>query len=93
MDKSDDQNFLNYEIWVQLKLREFLRLGYGNISEKDLWTYFTTYRWKKGRPEHYHQAVSDIMQATPNDYFNYETLKAQVYEVKSIDQLDLDGLF
>lgn len=92
MKESLDQEYSMYKDWLKLKASEFTRLGYANINEKDLWEYLSTYRWKKGRPKRYHQAVKDIMRITINDYFNFETVKAQVYDVKPMNELDLDGL-
>ena len=33
------------------------------------------------------------MAIEPNDYFTYASLKAQVYNVSSLDEMDLNDLF
>lgn len=92
MEAQDALSFCQYELWLESKAKDFYRQGYANVSSHDLWEYLTSYRWKKGTPSRYYEIVNDIMKITPNQYFNYESLKAQVYDVKTIDQYDLSNL-
>lgn len=92
MNKVNEEKVHPYGKWLSLKRSELMKMGYGKITENDLWEYLVTYRWKKERPARYSKIVRDIMHISVNDYFTYETLKAQIYEVSSLDQLDLDGL-
>ena len=85
-------SFYTYEVWLTSKAKDFEKQGYASVTARDLWNYLISYRWKKGEPSLYYEVVSDIMDITPNQYFNYESVKAQVYDVKSIDKYDLSNL-
>ncbi len=93
MADSLHRNFLSYKYWIKRKKNDFSKKGYDNVSLDDLWLYFSHYRWKHHRPDHYIQAVREILTLTPNEYFNYATLKAQVYDVKDMEEYDLSQLF
>ncbi len=82
----------DYEVWLKKKLIEFRQNGYDEISLEDLWEYCTAYKWKHYRPSRYYQIVDDILTITLNDYFNYASLKAQVYNISSLDDMELDDL-
>lgn len=82
-----------YEIWLNLIKNSFAEQGYEKVTTADLWDYCVHFLWKHKRPERYSEEVQDIMKIEPNDYFNYVSLKAQVYNVSSLDEMDLDDLF
>lgn len=82
----------NFDVWVGKKQKDFLKEGYSEISSEDIWEYCTEFKWKRGMPQRYHQKVSDILSLTVNDYFNYASLKAQVYDVASLDDMEIDDL-
>ena len=85
-------DFEQYELWLQKKQKEFLRNGYDHVSIEDLWEYCTEFLWKHQRPERYYQEIEDILSIQLNDYFNYASLKAQVYSISSLDEMELDDL-
>ncbi|MDO5457207.1 MAG: post-transcriptional regulator [Atopococcus tabaci] len=82
-----------YAFWLTKKKRDFTAQGYYNVSQEDIWNYFEYYSWKNDRPDHYFAAISDILSLTPNEYFNYATLKAQIHDVKDMNDYDLSKLF
>ena len=82
-----------YEVWLNIIKDSFAKQGYNEVSTDDLWEYCQQFLWKHKRPERYFGEVRDIMAIEPNDYFTYASLKAQVYNVSSLDEMDLDGLF
>lgn len=82
-----------YEVWLNIIKDSFAKQGYNEVSTDDLWEYCQQFLWKHKRPERYFEEVRDIMAIEPNDYFTYASLKAQVYNVSSLDEMDLDGLF
>ncbi|WP_256864645.1 post-transcriptional regulator [Marinilactibacillus piezotolerans] len=86
------QSFFNYEIWLRMKQEEFSMHGYDQVTVDDLWKYCNTFLWKHSRPERYHQEVKAIMDITLNDYFNFASLEAQVYNVSSLDEMELEDL-
>jgi len=86
------KDFSRYDVWLKQKLTEFKKHGYDQVSLEDLWEYCTDFMWKHHKQKRYHQEVSDIMAIDANDYFNYASLKAQVYSVSSLDEMELDDL-
>ena len=92
MTGTTNSDYQKYEAWLKVKSREFARNGYDSIQPEDLWKYFDTFHWKKGRPARYHQQIKDIMTVQPNDYFNYASLDAQIYSNVSLDEMDLNDL-
>ncbi len=89
-DVQHDQD--TYNRWLKLKQEEFTSQGYNNVEKSDIWSYFERYKWKKEVPQYYHEVVQDIVDLTSNDYFNYARIKAQVYDVKDIEEYDLTEL-
>ncbi|GAB2478784.1 hypothetical protein GCM10008929_00750 [Alkalibacterium psychrotolerans] len=81
-----------YAVWLDHKLKEFRRQGYSEITVEDLWDYCINFLWKHKEPNRYYQKVNDIASISLNDYFNYASLKAQVYNVTSLDEMELDDL-
>ena len=86
-------NYPRYEKWLSLKSSQFAKLGYPSISEKDLWVYFRTFKWKHESSLRYYEAIKQIMDTEPNDYFNFASLDAQVHSPGSLGEINLDGLF
>lgn len=86
-------DFALYEYWIRLKQKDFFRLGYDRVTKHDLWRYCTKYLWKHHRPDHYYHEVHDILSIEPNDYFTFASLEAQVYNVPSLEEMQLDDLF
>lgn len=86
------KDFSRYDVWLQKKLDEFKTQGYNQITLEDLWEYCTAFMWKHHKRERYYQEVNDIMSIETNDYFNYASLKAQVYSVSSLDEMEFDDL-
>ncbi|MGX7419652.1 post-transcriptional regulator [Carnobacterium gallinarum] len=80
------------EPWLALKVKEFAKLGYPYISEDDLWNFLISFRWKRATPDHYYQQIKQIVTLTPNDYLDFASLQAQIYQVESLEEMDLDGL-
>lgn len=85
-DKEDFHYLLTRAVLV------FSRSGYENVTTEELWIYLTKFRWRNKHPKRYYQVIRDILKITPNDYFNYIQIKAQVYDVKSMDEYDLSDL-
>lgn len=79
-------------IWLQLKQKEFIKLGYDQVTASDLLEYCTNLRWKNNQPKYYFELVNNIMKITPNDYFNYASLDAQVYSVEPLSKMKIDDL-
>ena len=82
-----------YEAWLNMIIDSFAAQGYKKVTTEDLWDYCVSFLWKHKRPERYHEEVKDIMAIKPNDYFTYASLKAQVYNVSSLEEMNLDDLF
>lgn len=89
MSQEGKQTSRLYSYWLARKKNEFADLGYHSVTLEDIWSYFKNYLWKKEKPRNFIQRVRDIVNLTPNDYFNYATLKAQVYDVKSLNEYDM----
>ncbi|SFH77285.1 post-transcriptional regulator [Pisciglobus halotolerans] len=79
--------------WIDLKVKEFHHLGYPQITTEDIWRYLKTFRWKKEIPVHYYQQINDILNLMPNHYLDFASLEAQVYQVRSLDEMNLNDLF
>lgn len=86
------KDFSQYDVWLKKKLDELKKHGYNQISLDDLWEYCINFMWKHHKREKYYQEVNDIMSINANDYFNYASLKAQVYSVSSLDEMEFDDL-
>lgn len=82
-----------YVVWLNLIKDSFAAQGYEKVTIEDLWDYCISFLWKHKRPKKYFEEVQDIMDIQPNDYFTYASLKAQVYNVSSLDEMNLDDLF
>ncbi|MCY3025096.1 MULTISPECIES: post-transcriptional regulator [Aerococcus] len=76
----------------QKKAREFKRAGYPKISRQDVEKYFTDFAWKHQLPASYQERKQAIKQLTINQYFDYLQLEATVYDVPSLDHIDIQSL-
>ena len=85
-------SFSQYEPWINLKAKEFSRLGYSEIKAEDIWNYLVKFCWKRKQPGHYHACVKQIMSIEPNHYLDFASLEAQV-KVASLDEMDLNAFF
>lgn len=88
-----EQDKTEYEVWLRIIKDLFAKQGYQEVSIDDLWEFCLNFLWKHKRPNRYFEEVRDIMAIEPNDYFTYASLKVQVYEVSSLDDMDLNDLF
>ncbi len=75
-----------------MKQEQFSKNGYDQVTIEDLWKYCLTFLWKNFRPERYHEEVKAIMDIELNDYFNYASLEAQVYNVTSLEDMDFNDI-
>lgn len=84
--------FSQYEPWIRLKIKDFNRLGYNQITSEDLWRYLKQFCWKHEEPAHYHAGVKQVMEINPNNYLDFASLEAQV-KVPSLDEMDMNDFF
>lgn len=82
-----------YEVWLNITKDSFAEQGYQKVTTEDLWDYCINFLWKHDSPKRYFEKVQAIMAIKPNDYFTYASLKAQVYNVSSLDEMNLTDLF
>lgn len=92
MAKENEEMF-EYEVWLNIVKDSFAEQGYEKVLTEDLWDYTVNFLWKHERPNRYYEEIRDIMEIEPNDYFTYASLKAQVYNVSSLDEMNLKDLF
>ena len=90
---AEEHKIEDFDVWLNIIKDSFANQGYEKVSMEDLWEYCEKFLWKHARPARYFEKVRDIMAIEPNDYFTYVSLKAQVYNVSPLDEMDLDGLF
>ena len=91
----ESRQILSYERidpWLTLKVKEFTKEGYPTITEDYLWRFLVSFSWKRTTPEHYYQQIKQIVRITVNDYLDFASLEAQVYQVESLSEMDLEGL-
>lgn len=79
--------------WFELKVSEFSKEGYSNIEADDLILCFKSFVWKHSIPSYYYQQVADILNASVNQYFDYKSLEAQVYNVSSLEEINFEEFF
>ena len=89
----DKQDGSQYEVWLNIIKDSFAERGYKEVTTEDLWEFCLNFLWKHKRPSRYFEEVREIMAIEPNDYFTYASLKAQVYNISSLDEMDLNDLF
>lgn len=72
-------DFLRKDVQIVLhsKLEEFSLLGYGQVSEQELWGFLHRKKWRKlTEPKLLHEVVADIMSIKVGDFINYATVEA-----------------
>ena len=89
----ETQDESKYDVWLTIIKDSFAKQGYAEVTTEDLWDYCLNFLWKHNRPTRYFEEVRDIMAIEPNDYFTYASLKAQIYNVSSLDEMDFEDLF
>lgn len=89
----ETNEMLEFEEWLNIIKDSFAEQGYEKVSTEDLWDYCINFLWKHEQPTRYYEKVRGIMTIEPNDYFTYASLKAQVYNVSSLDEMNLTDLF
>ena len=93
MTKGNNDFYEEMLPWFELKRSEFKKDGYPHIETENLYICFKNFVWKHSVPQHYYQRVFDIMKFTVNQYFDYESLEAQVYKVASLEEINFDEFF
>jgi hypothetical protein len=59
------------------KREEFMILGYGKITEDDLWGFMKMKKWRKTKEDiQVHEIIQSILSAKINDYMTYATVEA-----------------
>ncbi|WP_442595173.1 post-transcriptional regulator [Neobacillus sp. D3-1R] len=62
---------------LQSKLEELYLLGYGKVSETQLWGFLTKKKWKKPKEEiRLYEVVQEILSLEPGEFMNYQTVEA-----------------
>lgn len=89
----EKKEMFEYEVWLNIIKDSFAKQGYEQVSTEDLWDYCVSFLWKHREPERYYEKVREIMAIEPNDYFTYASLEAQIYNVSSLDEMNLTDLF
>lgn len=92
MAKKEIKYFWLYRWWLKRQVKSFEKQGYDHVSSQDLWRYLKEFRWKHEMPSSFKARIQDIKQVKPNDYFTYESLNATIYNVPTLDEMDLDEL-
>ncbi len=62
---------------IKSKLEELEMLGYGAVTEKEVWDYLLNKKWKKPKEDaHLFEIVADILAIKPGEFMNYATVEA-----------------
>ncbi|UII55007.1 post-transcriptional regulator [Cytobacillus spongiae] len=62
---------------LKSKVEEFHMLGYGRISERELWNFLTHKKWRKPKLDiRMYELVQDILGLRIGEYMNYATIEA-----------------
>lgn len=78
---------------LKAKCQWFEQLGYSAVNEAELVNYLVAYRWKRHIPSSVKACRQDILSIQPNDFFDYQQLKAQTSSLTIKDWHDLEDLF
>ncbi|MCD7032954.1 post-transcriptional regulator [Metabacillus sp. GX 13764] len=62
--------------FLKSKLEEFKIIGYNHVTEKQLWDFLTSRKWKTMREPFVHELVRDIMSVKPGDFMNHTTVES-----------------
>ena len=79
MEISHTYDHLRYELKpaLQSKQEEFALLGYGQVSEQELWNFLKRKKWRKAdENKRISDIVQDILTVKVGEYFNYATVEA-----------------
>lgn len=79
-------------IWFFLKTREFHKMGYQEVSSKNIRHFCEDFLWKRHKPNNYKSLKKAIQQITPNQYFDYQTLLIQINTTKDFKNIDFSQL-
>jgi len=62
---------------IKSKLEELKMLGYGAVTEDEMWEYLLNKRWKKPKENtRLYEIVADILAVKPGEYMNFATVEA-----------------
>lgn len=62
---------------LQSKIEELSLLGYGTVSESQLWGFLIKKKWKKPKEEiHLYEIVQEILSLDLGEFMNYQTVEA-----------------
>lgn len=62
---------------IKSKLEELEMLGYGAVTETEMWGYLLNKKWKNPKKDaHLFEIVADILAIKPGEYMNYATVEA-----------------
>lgn len=62
---------------IKSKLEELEMLGYGAVTEKEMWEYLVSKKWKKPKENtRLYEIVADILAVKPGEYMNFATVEA-----------------
>ncbi|MFO1443060.1 post-transcriptional regulator [Bacillus sp. Bva_UNVM-123] len=65
------------QVVLQSKLEEFSLLGYGQVSEQEIWNFLIRKKWRKlSEPKLIHEIVEDILSVKVGEFFNFATVEA-----------------
>ncbi|RLQ98090.1 post-transcriptional regulator [Falsibacillus albus] len=72
-----DSFYESLEPVLSSKIDEFVLIGYGKITKKELWEYLTKKKWKKPEPGiRLHQLVHEVLTIKTSDYMTFATVEA-----------------
>lgn len=74
------------------KAREFAKQGYGQVEWEDIEHYFLAYAWREKKPLSLPKKIQTVRALSANDYFDYAKLKATVYDVSPLEEMDIQNL-
>ncbi|MFD2446186.1 post-transcriptional regulator [Bacillus sp. CGMCC 1.16607] len=62
---------------LQSKIEEFRLLGYGTVSESQLWIFLTMKKWKRPKEDiRLYEVVQEILSLDLGEFMNYQTVEA-----------------
>lgn len=78
--------------WMSLKVNEFQQAGYTSVESSDIAEYINDFLWKRYKPLYYVEQVDAIMQITPNQLFDFKSMKIQKQSINLLSELDFGDL-
>lgn len=79
-------------VWFFLKAREFHKMGYKDVSAKNIREFCESFLWKRNKPSEYKSLKNAIQHVTPNQYFDYQTLLIQMNATTDFKHIDFSQL-